>query len=115
VPADAQQRAAAERAGEAAERLAAALDTHEQRQAEAWAQAQARLGGVTRRAVAGRGAGGQDAAHRVPLNPAWIRFRGEMGSEAYEEMLKKTPAEYRELVKRYFEELAREGGGQQKQ
>ncbi|MDX9868378.1 MAG: hypothetical protein RBT78_10665, partial [Kiritimatiellia bacterium] len=61
-----------------------------------------------------RGAGGQDAARRVPLNPAWIRFRGEMDSEAYGEMLKKTPAEYRELVKRYFEELSREGGGNSK-
>jgi len=113
APADAQQLAAAERAGEAAKRLTAALDTHEQQQAEAWAQAQGRLGGITRRAVAGRGAGGRDAAQHVPLDPAWIRFRGEVGSEAYGEVLKKTPAEYRELVKRYFEELSREGSGQQ--
>ena len=48
---------------------------------------------------------------RVPLNQDWIRFRGQMDSEAYEEMLKKTPPEYRELVKQYFEELSREGQG----
>jgi hypothetical protein len=111
-PVNAQQLAAAEKADAAAERLAAVLGTHQERQAAAWAQAQARLDGVARRAVTGRGAGGQDAARHIPLNPAWIRFRGELGSEAYAEMLKKTPAEYRELVKRYFEELAREGDGQ---
>jgi hypothetical protein len=71
--------------------------------------AQGRLGGTTRRAAAGEGSGGTDRTPRVPVNQDWIRFRGEAGSEAYEEMLKKTPAEYRELVKEYFEELTREG------
>jgi hypothetical protein len=112
--ADAQQLAAAEKARQVADLMSAAAEARAQREAEAWALAQGRLGGLTRRVVAGGGAGGGDFSRRVPLNQDWVRLRGELGSEAYEEMLKKTPAEYRDLVKRYFEELSREGQQERK-
>jgi len=41
----------------------------------------------------GPGAASADRSPRVPLNQDWVRFRGEMNSEAFEEMLRKTPAE----------------------
>jgi len=40
----------------------------------------------------------------------WARFKGKTDSEALEEMLKTVAPEYRELVRRYFVELSREGG-----
>ncbi len=67
------------------------------------------MGGTMSHRAEGGGAGAVERAQRVPLNQDWVRFRGEMNSEAYEEMLKKTPAEYRDLVKQYFDELSREG------
>ena len=39
----------------------------------------------------------------------WARYKGKTNSEAMEEMLKTVPPEYRELVRRYFVELSREG------
>jgi hypothetical protein len=40
----------------------------------------------------------------------WARFKGKTESEAMDEMLKAVSPEYRELVRRYFVELSREGG-----
>lgn len=107
--AEARQLEAAAKAQQLAEAMALAVEEQARKDAESWAQVQARLGGSEARRMAAGGAGGPERTRRVPLNQDWIRFRGEMGSEAYEEMLKKTPAEYRELVKQYFEELSREG------
>lgn len=39
----------------------------------------------------------------------WARFQGKTDSEAMEEMLKTVSPEYRDLVRRYFVELSREG------
>ncbi len=104
------QQQAGEQAQQVADAVAAQLQEQAQKSAEAWASVQARLGGSARRQADGGGAGaGAARAPRVPLNQDWVRFRGQMDSEAFEEMLKKTPAEYRELVKQYFEELNREG------
>ncbi|HNX03958.1 MAG TPA: hypothetical protein PKI32_00565, partial [Opitutales bacterium] len=83
-------------------------------EAEAWLKVRGRMGGSMSHAAEGDGAGAAGRSAQVPLNQDWIRFRGEMDSEAYEEMLKKTPAEYRELVKQYFEELSGEGQKPQK-
>ena len=40
----------------------------------------------------------------------WARYKGKTESEAMEEMLRSVSPEYRELVRRYFVELSREGG-----
>ena len=40
----------------------------------------------------------------------WARFKGKTDAQALEEMLKTVSPEYRELVRRYFVELSREGG-----
>ena len=106
--------AAAAKARQVVDAVASAVEAQEQKQADAWAQVMGRMGGTKSRAAEGGGAGGLERSRRVPLNQDWVRFRGERGSEAYEEMLKKTPAEYRELVKQYFEELSREGQDAQK-
>jgi hypothetical protein len=107
--AEAPQLEAATKAQQVVDAVASALEAQEKKQAEAWVQVQGRMGGTMSHQAAGGGADGLDRARRVPLNQDWVRFRGEMSSEAYEEMLKKTPAEYRDLVKQYFEELSREG------
>ena len=112
--ADRAQAEAASLARQVADVMANAVEAQAKRETEAWAQAQGRLGGTLRRVAAGGGSGGAEPTVRVQLNQDWIRFRGEVGSEAYEEMLKKTPAEYRDLVKQYFEELSREGQDTQK-
>ena len=39
----------------------------------------------------------------------WARYKGKTDSEAMEEMLRTVSPEYRELVRRYFVELSREG------
>ena len=103
-----QQQAAAQ-AQKVADAVSATLEQQTQKAAEAWALAHGRMGGSMSHRAEGGGAGGAERVQRVPLNQDWVRFRGEMNSEAYEEMLKKTPAEYRELVKQYFDELSREG------
>ena len=105
------QQRASEQAQQAADALAAQVQQEAQRAQESWASVQARLGGGRQRQAAGGSGAGAARMPRVPLNQDWIRFRGQMDSEAYEEMLKKTPPEYRELVKQYFEELSREGQG----
>ena len=102
------QAQAAEQAQRAADALAAPLQEQAQQARAAWAEAQGRLGGARRRGAAGAGEDGS-GLRALPVNQDWIRFRGEMDSEAYEELLRKTPAEYRELVKQYFEELSRDG------
>ncbi len=103
------QQQAGEAAQQVAEAVAARLQEQQQRAAEASASVQARLEGLAqRRGDGGPGGGTVSRAPRVALNQDWIRFRGQMDSEAYEEMLKRTPAEYRDLVKQYFEELSRE-------
>jgi hypothetical protein len=43
----------------------------------------------------------------------WARFKGEVDAEALEGALKQVAPEYRDLVRRYFVELAREGGRQE--
>jgi len=112
--AEAPQREAASKARQVVAAVLPAVAAQEKKEAEAWLLAQGRLGGSTRHAAEDGGSGGFGRSAQVPLNQDWIRFRGEMGSEAYEEMLKKTPAEYRELVKQYFEELSREGQATQR-
>ncbi len=107
--ADVPQLAAAAKARQVVDAVADAVEAQDKKQAEAWAQARGRMGGSLSHMAAGGGAGGPERARQVPLNQDWVRFRGEMGSAAYEEMLKKTPAEYRELVKQYFDELSHEG------
>lgn len=103
------QEQAAAQARQAAEALAAVVQDQSKKSEAAWAEALGRMGGSRRRGAAG-GAGDDSGMLRsVPVNQDWIRFKGEMDSEAYEEMLRKTPAEYRELVKQYFEELSRDG------
>lgn len=111
---EAPQREASDKARQVVDAVMPAVEAQARQEAEAWLLAQGRLGGLTRRVVEGSGAGGFGRMAQVPLNQDWIRFRGEMGSEAYEEMLKQTPAEYRELVKQYFEELSREGQSPQR-
>jgi hypothetical protein len=44
----------------------------------------------------------------------WARFQGAEDAEALEEMLKSVPAEYRDLVRRYFTEIAREAAREEK-
>jgi len=107
--AEAQQLEAAQRARQVAEAAAAVLENQAKREADAWTLVQGRMGGSMRRMANGGGGEGLGDAPRVSADPDWIRFRGGMTSEAYEEMLKKTPAEYRGLVKEYFEEVTREG------
>lgn len=103
------QKQAAEQAHNVAEAVSATLDNQAKKEAEAWAVVRGRMGGSLSHQADGGGAGaGLERAPQVPLNQDWVRFRGEMNSEAYEEMLKKTPAEYRGLVKQYFEELSRQ-------
>ena len=114
MAAEARQLAAAEKARQLADTFANVVEAQTMREADAWAKTQVRLGGKTRHAAADGEGGGADYSRRVPVNQDWIRFRGEAGSESYEEMLKKTPAEYRGLVKQYFEELSREGQDAQK-
>ncbi len=113
-PVDAQQLAAAAKAREIADRLLEMMENDDQQQALAWHAVQTQLSGKSRPVIAGQGMHGVIREKRAPLNQDWIRFQGEVGSEAYKEMLMKTPAEYRELVKSYFEELAREGSKEQK-
>lgn len=103
------QQQAGQQAQQVADAVAARLQEQQQKAAEAWASVQARLGGLAKRRGDGGSGAGLDRTPRVSLNQDWIRFRGEMDSEAFEDMLKKTPAEYRDLVKQYFEELSREG------
>lgn len=103
-----QQQAAAQ-AQQVADAVAATLEQQRQKAEEAWALVHGRMGGVAKRTAESGGGAGSARAPRVPLNLDWVRFRGEMDSEAVDEMLKKTPAEYRELVKQYFDELSREG------
>ena len=103
------QQQAASQAQKVADAVSSTLAQQQQKAAEAWAVAQGRMGGTMSHRAEGGGAGAVERAQRVPLNQDWVRFRGEMNSEAYEEMLKKTPAEYRDLVKQYFDELSREG------
>jgi hypothetical protein len=103
------QQQAGEQAQQVADAVAARLQEQQQKAAEAWASAQARMGGTTRRQADGGAGEGSARTPRVAISQDWIRFRGQMDSEAFEEMLKKTPAEYRDLVKQYFEELNREG------
>jgi hypothetical protein len=107
--AEAPQLEAAAKARQVVAAVANAVEAEAKKQADAWVQVPGRLGGAMSHMAAGGGAGGLDRERQVPLNQDWVRFRGDVGSEAYEEMLKKTPAEYRELVKQYFEELSREG------
>jgi len=107
------QQKAAEQAKHVADAVAATLEKQEKKAAEDWALVHGRIAGskATQRLTdrGGPGAASADRSPRVPLNQDWVRFRGEMNSEAFEEMLRKTPAEYRDLVKQYFEELSREG------
>ena len=39
-----------------------------------------------------------------------MRSKNRANSEAFEGILKNVPPEYRDLVRKYFEELSREGG-----
>ena len=41
---------------------------------------------------------------------SWMRSKKRANSEAFEGVLKNVPPEYRDLVRKYFEELSREGG-----
>ena len=107
--AEAPQLAAAAKARQVAEAVSPAVEAQAKKEADAWMQVQGRMGGSSKHVAEGGGAGALGRTARVPLNQDWVRFRGDVGSEAYEEMLKKTPAEYRDLVKQYFEELSREG------
>ena len=104
-----QQKQAADRAHRVADAVAAALANQAKKDEEAWAVVRGRMGGSLSHQADGGSGSGFDRAPEVPLNQDWVRFRGEMNSDAYEEMLKKTPAEYRGLVKQYFEELSKEG------
>jgi hypothetical protein len=40
----------------------------------------------------------------------WAKFQGKVNRGAQDDHAKNTPEEYRDLVNRYFEELARQGG-----
>jgi len=103
------QKQAAEQAHNVADAVSATLDNQAKKESEAWAVARGRMGGsLSHQADGGSAGAGLERTPQVPLNQDWVRFRGEMNSEAYEEMLKKTPAEYRGLVKQYFEELSRQ-------
>jgi hypothetical protein len=100
------QELAAEKARNLADMMLEAVETQQEKDQKAWLIAQGRLGGKLIRSRAGGGGGSRARNIRVPVREDWIRFKGEVDSEAYEQMLKKTPPEYRDLVKQYFEELS---------
>ncbi len=109
------QRQAAALAQQAADAMSAEVEQRRQSAEASWAQAQARLARVSRRGAGRAGGMGEDSPRSESASANWMRFRGEMDAEACEELLKKTPAEYRELVKQYFEELSRDGQAERRE
>lgn len=102
------QQQAARKVENLADMMMQAVEDQQQREAQAWMRAQGRIGGRLNRAAVGGGGGSSRPDMRRELNPDWVRFKGKIDSESYEQMLKKTPPEYRDLVKQYFEELSKE-------
>ncbi|MBQ9430479.1 MAG: hypothetical protein IJU44_02900 [Kiritimatiellae bacterium] len=103
-PAAEAQLAAAEQARQMAERLGQLQAERDHQTAEAWRAVEGRLSGKTRESMPLTGGAKSDAARLNELrqNADWMRLKGELRSEAFEEMLKKTPPEYRPLVRQYF-------------
>ncbi|MBP5322083.1 MAG: hypothetical protein J6334_13990 [Kiritimatiellae bacterium] len=103
------QQQAAQQARQLADRLNAMTQAMDQREAEAWAQAQGRLKGINamRQDAAGRAENETRPDPFLELNSHWMRLKGKLHSENESELLRQTPAEYRPLVKQYFDELGK--------
>lgn len=102
------QQRAGELARSLAQRLGQKMEAVRQSESAARSAVEQRLAEMEQLGVVERGGMGLEGVQqRVPVNLEWARLRGRSDSAAYEEALRRTPPEYRELVKRYFEELAR--------
>ncbi|MBP5226224.1 MAG: hypothetical protein J6336_02450 [Kiritimatiellae bacterium] len=107
--AEGKQREAADQARQLAERLNAMSQAMDQREVDAWAKARERLEANMLIRAERANAVGDDARSDpfMETNRDWMRLKGTLNSENYMELLKQTPAEYRPLVKQYFDELGK--------